>query len=125
MSASVATGQLLFLPTLASITTNYGWRATVLTMAVVVFAVLPIVAFFLRDRPADVGLAPYGESGGPKPTPPVTGNPIALAFRTLGEAIYVRDFWLLAGTFFICGASTNGLIGTHLIPACLDNGIPR
>ena len=123
MSASVATGQLVFLPTLASITTNFGWRATVLTMAGVVFVVLPIVAFFLRDRPADVGLAPYGETGDPKPTPPMTGNPIALAFKTLGEAIYVRDFWLLAGTFFICGASTNGLIGTHLIAACLDNGI--
>jgi sugar phosphate permease len=123
MSASVATGQLLFLPTLASITTNFGWRATVLTMAGVVFVVLPIVAFFMRDRPADVGLAPYGETGGPKPTLPMTGNPITHAFKVLGEAIYVRDFWLLAGTFFICGASTNGLIGTHLIAACLDNGI--
>ena len=123
MSSSVATGQLLFLPTLAGITTTFGWRATVLAMAMVVFAVLPIVAFFMRDRPADVGLAPYGETGGPKPTPPVTGNPIALAFTTLGEAIYARDFWLLGGTFFICGASTNGLIGTHHIPACLDNGI--
>ena len=70
-----------------------------------------------------MGLAPYGETGGPKSTPPLTGNPIALAFKALGEVIHVRDFWLLAGTFFVCGASTNGLIGTHLIPACLDNGI--
>jgi len=123
LSGSVATGQLLFLPTLAAITTHYGWRATVITVAGVVFVVLPIVTFFMRDRPADVGLAPYGESGGPKSTPPMTGNPIAHAFKVLGEAIHVRDFWLLAGTFFICGASTNGLIGTHLIPACLDNGI--
>lgn len=123
MSASVATGQLIFLPTLASLTANFGWRAAVLTVAAVVFVILPIVTFFMRDRPADVGLAPYGETGGPKITPPLTGNPIALAFKALGEAIYVRDFWLLAGTFFICGASTNGLIGTHLIPACLDNGI--
>lgn len=123
LSASTATGQLLFLPALASITASYGWRATVLTVAAVVFMVLPIVTFFMRDRPADVGLAPYGESGGPKITPPVTGNPIGVAFKALGEAIHVRDFWLLAGTFFICGASTNGLIGTHLIPACVDNGI--
>jgi sugar phosphate permease len=123
MSASVATGQLLFLPTLASITSHFGWRATVLTMAAVVLVVLPIVAFFLRDHPADVGLAPYGETGGARPGLPATGNPIALAFKALGEAIYVRDFWLLAGTFFICGASTNGLIGTHMIAACLDNGI--
>jgi sugar phosphate permease len=123
MSSSVATGQLMFLPTLASITTAYGWRATVLTVAAVVFAILPVVAYFMRDRPADVGLAPYGESGGPKAAPPPTGNPVMLALNTLSEAIQVRDFWLLAGTFFICGASTNGLIGTHLIPACLDNGI--
>lgn len=123
MSASVATGQLLFLPTLASITTHYGWRATVLTMAAVVFVVLPIVAFFLRDRPEDLGLAPYGETGAPRPSQRTTGNPITLAFKTLGEAVHVRDFWLLSGTFFICGASTNGLIGTHLIAACLDNGI--
>jgi sugar phosphate permease len=123
LSGSVATGQLVFLPTYASITANYGWRATVLTIAGVVFVVLPIVAFFMRNRPADVGLAPYGESGGPTITPPVTANPIALAIGTLRDAMQVRDFWLLAGTFFICGASTNGLIGTHLIPACLDNGL--
>ncbi len=123
LSGSVATGQLLFLPTFASVTANYGWRATVIAIAVVVFAVLPVVVYFMRDRPADVGLAPYGETGGPNPTPPVTGNPVALAFATLRDVIHKRDFWLLAGTFFICGASTNGLIGTHLIPACLDNGI--
>jgi sugar phosphate permease len=83
LSGSVATGQLLFLPTLAGITTNYGWRATVLTVAGVVFVILPIVTFFMRDRPADVGLAPYGETGGPKTSAPMTGNPIALAFKTL------------------------------------------
>lgn len=123
MSASVATGQLLFLPAIASITESLGWRAAVLSLVAVIFVVLPIVAYFLRDRPADVGLVPYGETGEPKAAPPPKGNPFALAFKTLGEAIYVRDFWLLAGTFFICGASTNGLIGTHLIASCLDNGI--
>lgn len=123
LSGSVATGQLLFLPTFASVTANHGWRATVIAIAVVVFVVLPIVTYFMRDRPADVGLAPYGETGGPKAAPPVSGNPIALAFATLRDVIHKRDFWLLAGTFFICGASTNGLIGTHLVPACLDNGI--
>jgi sugar phosphate permease len=125
MSASVATGQLIFLPTFASVTTAYGWRATVLLIACVVLLAVPLVALLMRDRPADVGLAPYGETGGPKPTPPLAGNPVALAFKALRDAVRVRDFWLLAGTFFICGASTNGLIGTHLIPACLDNGIPE
>jgi sugar phosphate permease len=123
LSGSVATGQLLFLPTFASITKTYGWRTTSIAVACIVFVVLPIVAFFMRDQPADVGLVPYGETGTPKRTERTTGNPFANAFLSLAQIIRVRDFWLLSGTFFICGASTNGLIGTHLIPACLDNGI--
>ncbi|MEA3022029.1 MAG: hypothetical protein QOK01_881, partial [Alphaproteobacteria bacterium] len=68
----------------------------------------------------------YGETGGPKAAPArPLGNPFWLALRTLAEAARTRAFWLLAGSFFCCGASTNGLIGTHLIPACLDNGIPE
>jgi sugar phosphate permease len=123
LSGGAATGQLLFLPVMASITAAYGWRATVTAVAAVALTVIPVVGILMRDRPADVGLAPYGEKGGPQPAPPAKGNPLAIALRTFGEAMRVRDFWLLAGTFFICGASTNGLIGTHLIPACIDNGI--
>jgi sugar phosphate permease len=97
----------------------------VLTVAIVALTIIPVVFFFMRERPADVGLVPFGETGAPKPATASKGNPIRLAFSTLGEAIKTRDFWLLAGTFFVCGASTNGLIGTHLIPACMDNGIPE
>jgi predicted MFS family arabinose efflux permease len=68
---------------------------------------------------------PYGETGTPKPAPArAIGNPIMHSLRTLAEAARRRDFWLLAGSFFCCGASTNGLIGTHLIPACFDHDIP-
>jgi sugar phosphate permease len=123
LSGGAATGQLLFLPIMAGITAAYGWRATVMTVAAVALAVIPAIALLMRDRPSDVGLTPYGESGEPKLAAPATGNPVAIAFRTLGEVAKTRDFWLLAGTFFICGASTNGLIGTHLIPACMDAGI--
>jgi sugar phosphate permease len=123
LSGGAATGQLLFLPVMAGITASFGWRATVLSVAAVALLVIPAVAYFMRDRPSDMGLMPYGETGEPKPAPTVTGNPVAIAFRTLAEAVRIRDFWLLAGTFFICGASTNGLIGTHLIPACMDVGI--
>jgi predicted MFS family arabinose efflux permease len=84
--------------------------------------VIPAIALLMRDRPSDIGLMPYGETGEPKPAPAATGNPLQLAFGTLREAVRVRDFWLLAGTYFACGASTNGLIGTHLIPACMDHG---
>ncbi len=124
LTGSAAAGQLIFLPTFAAINEHYGWRAMVLTVTAVVLIVIPIVALLMRERPEDVGLAPYGETGDPKPVAAAPqGNPFRLAIRTLAEAARSRDFWLLAGSFFCCGASTNGLIGTHLIPACLDNGI--
>ncbi|HZE47843.1 MAG TPA: MFS transporter [Xanthobacteraceae bacterium] len=126
LTGSAAAGQLIFLPTFAAINEHYGWRAMVLTVTAVVLIVIPIVALLMRERPEDVGLAPYGETGDPKPVAAAPqGNPFRLAIRTLAEATHSRDFWLLAGSFFCCGASTNGLIGTHLIPACLDNGIPE
>jgi len=126
LTGSAAAGQLIFLPTFAAINEHYGWRAMVLTVTAVVLIVIPIVALLMRERPEDVGLAPYGETGGPKPVVAAPqGNPFWLAIRTLAGATRSRDFWLLAGSFFCCGASTNGLIGTHLIPACLDNGIPE
>jgi MFS family permease len=116
LTGSAAAGQLIFLPTFAAITEHYGWRAMSLTVTAVALVVIPIVAILMRERPEDVGLAPYGETGGPKPVAAApSGNPFGLAIRTLAEATHARDFWLLAGSFFCCGASTNGLIGTHLI----------
>jgi sugar phosphate permease len=122
LSGGASTGQLLFLPVMANITTAYGWRTTVLSIACVVAAILPLVALLLRDRPQDVGLLPYGETGDIRPAARPKGNPVVQAFATLRDAVHYKDFWLLAGTYFICGASTNGLIGTHLIPACIDHG---
>jgi sugar phosphate permease len=123
LTASTATGQLVFLPLLADLAETHGWRWVSLTVAGVALALLPLVAMFMRDRPADLGLAPYGDGGGPQPTGARTGNPAMVALRALRTGLGSRDFWLLAGTFFICGASTNGLIGTHLIAACIDHGI--
>src|SRR5439155_14578358 len=91
----------------------------------VVLGLLPIVAMLMRDRPENMGLTAYGEPPGAKPSAPPTGNPVRAAFAGLRLGLRTRDFYLLAGTFFVCGASTNGLIGTHLIPACIDNGIPE
>jgi MFS family permease len=122
LTASNATGQLIFLPLLASIATRFGWRyVAVATSAVALLVVLPLVAVFLRDRPADVGLPPYGGSE-IEPAPPRVANPFAAAFSGLRDARASREFWLLAGSFFICGLSTTGLIGTHLIPAAMDHG---
>ncbi len=124
LSAATATGQLIFLPVLASLAENRGWRAASVLVAVVAAGVIPLVLLFLRDRPADLGVPPFGGERIVPYVPPVV-NPARRALLALRAGVGRRDFWLLGGTFFICGASTNGLIGTHLIPACVDHGIPE
>jgi len=119
LTAANATGQLIFLPTLASMIARYGWRSAVLVVAGAAAVVFVIVLVFMRDRPEDLGLQPYGRTAAtavPQRRALAPLEALALAGRT-------RAFWLLAGTFFVCGASTNGLIGTHLIAACHDYGI--
>ncbi len=124
LTASTATGQLVFLPLLATVIERHGWRAAAFIMSAAALLAIPIVAWFLRERPADVGLPPFG---GTRVEPAVSGgpNPARVALAALGDGVRSRDFWLLTATFFICGASTNGLIGTHLIPAAHDHGIPE
>jgi sugar phosphate permease len=124
LTASTATGQLIFLPMLASLAAHYGWRSVSLAVGAVTVAVIPVVALLMRDHPRDLGLSPYGAADGEAHVVAQRGNPAATALLALRDGLHSRDFWLLAGSFFICGASTNGLIGTHLIPACLDHGIP-
>jgi MFS family permease len=125
LAASTATGQLVFLPIMALITEAYGWRVALGAMcAMLAFAGL-IVLLFMSDRPADVGLRPFGDDGtAPAPAAPAAHSIVANAFRTLREAAGTRVFWVLFGTFFVCGASTNGLVQVHLIPLCADFGIP-
>ncbi len=124
LTASTATGQLVFLPFFARLLEAYGWRAVSLTIASVAACMIIPVLLLMRDRPADLGLTPYGGAA-IIPTRRPAPNPFRRAFGALREAAGYRNFWLLSGSFFICGASTNGLIGTHLIPACLDHGIPE
>jgi MFS family permease len=116
LTASSATGQLVFLPLLATVIRDHGWRAAALVMAAAAAIAVPIVALLLRERPADVGLPPVGAEA-LELAPAVATNPGRAAIAALGQGARSRDFWLLSATFFICGASTNGLIGTHLIPA--------
>jgi sugar phosphate permease len=126
LTASTATGQLVFLPLLASITERGGWRPAVLVVAGAAACVVPLVALLMRDRPADLGRAPYGGTSSDAPSStPGKGNPAAAALGALRDGLGSRDFLLLAGTFFICGASTSGLIGTHLVPAAHVHGIPQ
>jgi sugar phosphate permease len=123
LTAANAAGQLVFLPTMATLATSAGWRIGCLLLAGTVFALLPMIAVLMRDRPEDLGLARYGDQSRSKPAAPPVGNPFAVAFRALESGVRSRDFWLIAGSYFACGATTNGLIGTHLIPACIDHGL--
>lgn len=121
LSAANATGQLIFLTPLATVVEASSWRWAASIVAAAAAIVFVFVWLFMRDRPADIGLRPYGQDAdAPLARPPAAMAPL----RALRMASRTRAFWVLAGTFFICGASTNGLIGTHLISACHDVGIP-
>jgi sugar phosphate permease len=123
LTAANAAGQLVFLPTMAALATAAGWRIVSLVLAASVVVLLPLLAMLMRDRPEDLGLARYGDASHSRPVAAPAGNPAAVAFRALATGVGSRDFWLIAGGYFACGATTNGLIGTHLIPACVDHGL--
>ena len=126
LTASSATGQLIFLPVLAQIVVTSGWRWAVVAVSAVALIIAPVTFFIMRDRPQDVGLNPLGLPANETVPPQAAGaNPFMAALSALRLASGNREFWILAGSFFICGASTNGLVGTHLIPACMDHGIPE
>ena len=124
VTAASAAGQLIFLPILASAAQRDGWRAAVYVVAGVLVVVIAITALFLPERPESLGIRPFGEKGLPEPArPPV--NPLAAAINVLARCVKSVDFWILFGAFFTCGASANGLVGTHLVAFCFDNGIPQ
>jgi len=125
LTASAATGQLVFLPFLAKLVVDHGWRSSVMTMAGLALLMAPIAFLLIRNRPRDKGLLPLGQPEGvPVPVESLQ-NPFVAALSSLALASRSREFWILAGSFFVCGASTNGLVGTHLVPACMDHGIPE
>src|SRR6185437_7407292 len=101
LTASTATGQLVFLPALAAIIEAFGWRAAVLAVAGVGFLTLPLIGCFMLDRPADLGLLPYGQTGGSASTLSRKGNPFVAALEALGTGARSKDFWLLSISFFI------------------------
>ena len=121
LTAANATGQLIFLPLLATLVERSDWRTAVMVVGGVAAAVLIVVALWMRNDPAEIGLQPFGQTT----EAPVSAVVVRSPLRTLAWVSRSRDFWILAGSFFICGASTNGLVGTHLIPACMDHGIPE
>jgi len=127
LTASSATGQLVFLPFAAWLVTHVGWRMALIPSIAGLGLAALLVILFMRDRPSDVGLLPVGETDAtPRTAPAASRKPaIAQAFATLGEASRSTTFWILAATFFICGLSTNGLIQTHFISLCADFGMAQ
>ncbi len=125
LTASTATGTLIFTPLLSEIAVSAGWRPVVLTIACAAAVMLPIVALLLPERPASIGLRPWGAAPGAPPPPPPATSFIGNAIGGLLIGVRSRTFWLLFASFYICGFTTNGLIGTHLIALCADHGIPE
>jgi sugar phosphate permease len=124
LTASSATGQLVFLPLAAWLVDHVGWRYALVPTIVALAVVGLLVAVFMRDRPSDLGLAPFGEAPSAK-APVVPPAPaFTWAFTVLRDASSSPAFWILAATFFICGLSTNGLIQSHFISLCADFGMP-
>lgn len=126
LTASAATGTLVFLPALAALASSGDWTRVVWAVAAAAAALVPLAWWLVPDRPAQVGLVPYGNdpASPPAPAAPRTGM-IAATFGALGRAARTRTFWFLFATFFICGFTTNGLVGTHLIALCGDHGMPE
>ncbi|MDP9408205.1 MAG: MFS transporter [Actinomycetota bacterium] len=141
LTAGSATGQLVFLPVTAWLAESAGWRLASLVIAGAALAVVPLVLLLLRDDPSDLGVQPYGAdpllalpmapgeapatAPAPAPAPALerAPGPAKTALRALRDASRTRAFWALAVGFAICGASTNGLIGTHFVPAAHDHGM--
>jgi sugar phosphate permease len=124
LTASSATGQLAFLPLMAWVAEHRGWQPLVVLVALAAAIVLPIVALLLPEKPSAIGLRRLGEAvDAPADAAQSNANPIVIAFAALQRASKSGDFWLLFFTFFICGASTNGYIGTHFIAMCGDYGL--
>lgn len=124
LTASNASGQLIFLPLLASLASHLGWQSVPWAVAAVLLVLIPLVLLMLAESPGSVGLGPYGAAAEP-PLAPSAVNPFRVALSGLARGARSVDFWLLFATFSVCGFSTNGLVATHLIPFCMDHGIPE
>lgn len=124
LGAASAAGNLVFLPIISKVTVAHGWRSASLVAAGLAFLMIPVVFFFMKERPSAIGAIPYGaDQGSWVEAPRTVGNPAKVAVVTLREVIRTKQFLYLAASFFICGLSTNGLIGGHFIPAAHDHGM--
>jgi sugar phosphate permease len=129
LTAAQSAGGLVFLPLMAWLASTHGWRPASLVVTAGALLVVPLVVFLLRDRPSDVGIVALGAEPVPPHAPPAvvvrpTGGAVRQALDALRDASRTGVFWLLAGSFAICGATTVGLVNTHFVPAAHDHGMP-
>jgi MFS family permease len=124
LTAAGSAGTLVFIPLNERLVASYSWRFVCVTIALATITAVPLVIAFVRTKPEDVGLRAYGAADGYE-TPLRTGNPIVTAFTTLGDLVRSGMFWLLFGSFTVCGISTSGLIQVHFVPAATDHGITK
>lgn len=122
-AASTSTGTLVFIPALSAIAESHGWKPVVLCVAIAMTVLIPLVYLLLPESPQEIGLQPFGADADHPVEVREKTNPLKTAFGALGEGVKSRDFWLLAVTFFVCGFTTNGLVGTHMIALCHDHGM--
>jgi len=122
-AASTSTGTLVFIPALSAIAEYGGWKPVVTCIAAAMALLIPVVFFLLPEWPSDIGEKPFGAGADHPDEIRSRANPLKTAFGALGEGVQSRDFWLLAITFFVCGFTTNGLVGTHMIALCQDHGL--
>jgi len=123
LTAAAASGQLVFLPGLSKLAVDPGWRASSLVIALCAYVMVPLIYFFLKESPQSINTTPYGAESNWQPPVVAKGNAARNAIDSLKAATKVRNFWYLTGSFFVCGLSTSGLIGTHFIPAAHDHGM--
>ena len=123
LTAATASGQLVFLPMLSHFAINYGWKSVSLTVGGAAALIIPFIFFFLKEKPELMGMRPYGAPDDWQPPAPNELSAGRIAIDTLKVSSKSKDFWILFGTFLVCGLSTNGLIGTHFIPAAHDHGM--
>ena len=123
LTAATASGQLIFLPLLSHFALTYGWKSVSLTVGGAAALIIPFIFLFLKEKPELLGMTPYGAPADWQPPAPNELSAGRIAIDTLKVSSKSRDFWILFGTFLVCGLSTNGLIGTHFIPAAHDHGM--
>jgi MFS family permease len=125
LNSAASTGQLIFLPLLMAVIVAAGWRVGSWMLVAVTLGLIPLLVLWMRNEPGDVGLEPYGlGEGDASPTGRAASTDVS-ASVPLSEVFRSSTFWLLAGSFFVCGGTSNGLIGTHLIPHSIDHGFPE